>query len=101
MMTTDPPNKPVTQSVDDALAERLEAALLALPAELVGGHTCEIVTREGKTLGSVVFEVRRLRVYVPDEHGKLVRIPVASTSDISKAVAALMEVDARHRDVTG
>jgi hypothetical protein len=59
------------------------------------------VTREGKTLGSVVFEVRRLRVYVPDEHGEVVRIPVADTGDISKAVTALMEVDARHREVTG
>ena len=92
-MTTKPPKQP-TQSVDHALAEHLRAALLALPAELVKGGRCEIVKREGKTLGFVAFAVRRLQVYVPDGHGKLVRIPVASTGDVSKAVTALRKVDA-------
>ena len=91
----EPTTKPVAQSVDHALAERLRAALLALPAELVEGKTREIVKR-GKTLGHVVLEVRHLRVDVHDEHGKVVRIPVANTRDVSKAVKALMTVDAGH-----
>lgn len=95
-MTTNPPIRPVTRSVDHALAELPRAALVALPAELVEGKKREIVRRDGKTLGSVEFEPRLLRVYVPDGHGKRVRIPVTNTRDISKAVTALMEVDARH-----
>ena len=80
IVTTTPTDKPIAQSIDHALAEILRAALLALPAELVEDKRCEIVKRDGKTLGYVVFEVRRLRVYVPDGHGKVMQIPVASVA---------------------
>lgn len=93
-MITKPLKKPITQSVDHPLAEHLRAALLALPAELVKGGTCEIVKREGKTLGFVAFAVGRLQVFVADGHGKLVRIPVTTTGDVSKAVTALRKIDA-------
>ena len=66
-MITKPLKKPITQSVDHPLAEHLRAALLALPAELV---------------------------FVADGHGKLVRIPVTTTGDVSKAVTALRKIDA-------
>ena len=99
-MTTKPPEKPVTRSVDDALAELLRAALLALPAELVEGGAREIVERDGKTLGYAVFEVPRLRVDIPNGDGKHMRIPVANMSDIRKAVTALMKVDALNARTT-
>ena len=89
-MTIEPPKKSVTQSVDDPLAAHLRAALLALPAEVVEGGACKIVKREGKTFGYVAFEAQPLCIYVSDGHGKLVQIRVASMSDVSKAMTALI-----------
>ena len=74
--------------------------MLALPAELVEGKTRESVKRDGKTLGYAVFELRRLRVDIPNEDGKHMRIPVANMSDIRKAMTALMNVHARHARAT-
>jgi hypothetical protein len=93
-MTTKPLKKPIAQSVDSPLAAHLRAALLALPAELVQGGACEIVKRDGKTRGYVAFEAQPPCMYLSDGHGKLVRIPVASTGDVSKAVTALRKIDA-------
>ena len=61
---------------------------------MVKGGACKIVKRDGKTFGYVAFEAQPPCIYVSDGHGKLVRIPVASISDVSKAVTALMKVDA-------
>jgi len=92
-MTTTPPQESIKQSVDDQLAAHLRAALLALPAEVVEGGACKIVKRDGKTFGYVAFEAQPLCIYVSDGHGKLVRIPVASMNDVSKAMTALMRID--------
>ena len=97
-MTTTPPQESITQSVDDQLAAHLRAALLALPAEVIEGGACKIVKRDGKTCGYVAFEAQPLCIYVSDGHGKLVRIPVASMSDVSKAMTALMRIDAAKPD---
>ena len=88
-MTIKPPKQSVTQSVDDPLAAHLRAALLALPAEVVEGGACKIVKRDGKTCGYVAFEAQPPCIYVSDGHGKLVQIPVASMSDVPKAITAL------------
>ena len=88
-MTTTPPQESIKQSVDDQLAAHLRAALLALPAEVVEGGACKIVKRDGKTFGYVAFEAQPLCIYVSDGHGKLVQIPVASMSDVPKAMTAL------------
>ena len=93
-MTSKPPKESITQSVDDPLAAHLRAALLALPAEVVEGGACKIVKRDGKTFGYVAFEAQPPCIYVSDGHGKLVQIRVASMSDVSKAMTALMRVDA-------
>ena len=93
-MITKPLKKPITQSVDHPLAEHLRAALLALPAEVVEGGACKIVKRDGKTFGYIAFEAQPPCIYVSDGHGKLVQIRVASMSDVSKAMTALMRVDA-------
>ena len=90
-MTTTPPKESITRSLDDPLAAHLRAALLALPAEVVeGGGACKIVKRDGKTFGYVAFEAQPPCIYVSDGHGKLVQIRVASMSDVSKAMTALM-----------
>ena len=70
--------------------------MLALPAELVAGKTCEIAKRDSQTLGYVVFGARRLRVDVPDGHGKIERIPIASARDVTWARSALNTVAQRH-----
>ena len=89
-MTTTPPQESIKHSVDDQLAAHLRAALLALPAEVVEGGACKIVKRDGKTCGYVAVEAQPPCIYVSDGHGKLVQIPVASMSDVSKAMTALM-----------
>ena len=86
-MTTNPPEESVTQSVDDPLAAHLRA-------EVVEGGACKIVKRDGKTFGYVAFEAQPPCIYVSDGHGKLVQIRVASLNDVSKAMTALMRVDA-------
>ena len=93
-MTTNPPEELITQSVDDPLTAHLQAALLALPAEVVEGGACKIVKRDGKTFGYVALEAQPPCIYVSDGHGKLVQIRVASLNDVSKAMTALMRVDA-------
>jgi hypothetical protein len=101
-MTTKPPKESTTQSLDDPHAAHLRAALLALPAEVVEGGACKIVKRDGKTFGYVAFEARPPCIYVSDGHGKLVQIRVASVNDVSKAMTALMSVDAaRSQDCEG
>ena len=97
-MTIKLPKESVTPSVDDPLAAHLRAALLALPAEVVEGGACKIVKRDGKTFGYVAFEAQPPCIYVSDGHGKLVQIPVASMSDVSKAMTALMRIDATRPD---
>ena len=93
-MTTKPRRESITESVGDPLAAHLRAALLALPAEVVEGGACKIVKRDGKTFGYIAFEAQPPCIYVSDGHGKLVQIRVASMSDVSKAMTALMRVDA-------
>jgi len=46
----------------------------------------------------VAFEAQPLCIYVSDGHGKLVRIPVASMNDVSKAITALMRIDTAEPD---
>ena len=99
------PSKPTpkqsksTTLVDPALSEKLRAVVLALPAELVAAKTCEIAKRDGQTLGYVVFGSRKLRLDVPDGHGKIERIPVANSRDITEGDERTQEGRPASREV--
>ncbi len=95
IVTTMPPKKQTTESVDPALVERSRAALHELPAQLTKGGTCEIVSYEGKTIGYVMLGERRLCFYVPDGHGKIEHFPVASARDLATAMSALKKAAER------
>ena len=95
-MTTKPPNKQTTQSVDPALVERSRSALHELPAQLTQGGTCEIVRYEGKTIGYVMLGERRICFYVPDGHGKIEAFPVVSERDLATAMSALKKAAEPH-----
>ena len=88
-MATKPTKKQTTRSVDPALVERSRAALHELPAELAKGDRCEIVKHDGNTIGYAMLGVRGISFYVPDGHGKIEHLPVASERDLAKAMSAL------------
>ena len=82
-------------AVDPALVERLRSAVLALPSELVAAKTCEIVKRDGKTLGYLAIGTRSIRVDVPNDGAGVTRLSVKNVRDVAKVVSALKLVAKR------